>query len=128
MSVAEIVVPTTPGTLSVAVASPGFPHALAGVLWRYKPDRSPDGKAGTFTPQFSSVAIGSLASCAGRFFMIEGAVLEQDDDPPTPYQVVVSISLGDRVIHQEVPGDGGTGSVGNADVPWVYRFHITSAP
>ena len=55
-------------------------------------------------------------------------MLQQRDTPPTPYQVVVTISQGDTTLSREVPPDGGTGYVGTEDVPFAYRFVVREVP
>ncbi|HEU5170711.1 MAG TPA: hypothetical protein VFU46_09240 [Gemmatimonadales bacterium] len=122
--IAIVHLPPGPGPVSVDLASPQHPQTLAGVLWRYAEDKSPEGRAGEFTPGIMSVAIGSLASNRNKFFLLEGAVLHHNDPAPTPYQVVVSILRDGRAVHAEVPPEGGTGQIKDADVPFVYRFQL----
>ncbi len=127
MSPSVIKVADGSASLRVSIASPHFPQALAGVLWRYEPDKTPDGKAGVFTPSALSAPIGGASTFNHYLFLIEGAVLQQGDDPPTPYQVVVSIAADGKVVHEELPTEGGIGTVGSEDVSWVYRFQIEVA-
>ncbi len=128
MNVSTISARAADGPLTVEVTDPLFPQNVAGVLWRYTPAKVPDGQVGKFTPQDPSLPIGTVGSNAGRFFMVEGAVLSQNDTPPTPYQVVVTVRQPGKVLSQEVPPDGGSGQVGTQDVPFVYRFQIQEAP
>ena len=123
MNLANIVVKPD-GPLSVELFAPHFPQTPAGVLWRYDSAQQPEGKAGEFSPGVPSVSLGSPASVAGKYFLLEGVVLNQGDNPPTPYQVQVSILQAGVPVHQEVPPDGGSGQIGTADVPFVYRFKI----
>jgi hypothetical protein len=112
------------GSLTVEIASPAFPQTLAGVLWRYAPDETPEGKAGVFTPPITAVPIGAISANRDKFYLIEGAVLSHGDKTPTPYQVLVSLTRDGHALHTEVPSEGGTGQIADSDVPFVYRFQL----
>jgi hypothetical protein len=112
------------GPLSVTVASPRFPQNVSGVLWRYDASQQPEGEAGRFGPGAETVALGMPASVAGKLFMIEGAVLHQNDNPPTPYEVEVTVSQNGTVLARQVPAEGGSGQIGGENQPFVYRFTI----
>ncbi len=127
MAISIIRVRAADGPLAVRLSCPRTPQSLAGVLWRYGEDENPKGKAGEFTPRIPVTPIGSLASVKGDFFQIEGVVIAQSDNPPTPYQVVVSILLNGQSVNDEVPEDGGTGSVGKEDQTFAYAFQIREA-
>lgn len=124
MSIVTIPVAGKVGTLDVAIACPSHPQVLTGVLWRYNPDESPDGAAGTFTPKSAIAPIGNPSENDGKFFMIEGAVLHQNDNPPTQYEVVVTVRHNGLAIHADVPSDHGSGTVGAADERFSYTFQV----
>jgi len=123
-AISVIPVPKMDGPIAVRLSCPRTPQSLAGVLWRYDSNQNPKGKAGEFTPKVPAAPIGNLASVKDDLFQIEGVVIAQGDDPPTPYQAVVSILLNGQSIHDEVPTDGGTGLVGRTDETFVYCFQI----
>jgi hypothetical protein len=110
--------------LRAVLSAPDFPQNAVGVLWRFDKNQQPLGEAGAFTPDTPSVSIGTAEDIAGQFFLLEGAVLHQNDSPPTPYRTLVTILDGDDVISREIPKDGGEGQVGTKDVPFVYRFTV----
>lgn len=128
MNVSTITARAADGPLTVEVTDPGLPQNVTGVLWRYTPAKEPDGKVGRFTPQHPALPIGTVQSNAGRFFLVEGGVLHQDDNLPTPYQVVVTVRQPGKVLSEEVPTEGGSGQLGAQDVAFVYRFQIQEAP
>jgi hypothetical protein len=113
------------GPVTVKLEAREFPQSVVGILWRYAADKTPEGKAGEMTSQIQTVPLGSPASNSGKLYLLEGAVLNQNDNPPTPYQVVVAIRQNDVVVHEEVPEDG-SGQIGKADVPFVYRFTLVA--
>ena len=127
MATSVIPVRASQGTLAVRLSCPRTPQSLAGVLWRYDSSGNPKGKAGEFTPRIPVVPIGNLGSVKGDLYQIEGVVIAQGDDPPTTYQVVVSVLQDGQSIHDEVPSDGGTGTVGKDDQTFVYCFQIQAA-
>jgi len=128
MTIVEIPVPSPVGALEVSIASPDFPQTLTGVLWRYKPDGSPDGAAGTFEPGSLKAPFGNPTQNNGKFFMIEGTVLHHDDNPPSRYEIVVTVSHNNVPLHKDVPDDHGSGTVGNQNARFSYTFQIKVAP
>jgi hypothetical protein len=112
--------------LSVTVAVPNFPQSVGGVVWRFKEDKTFDVKAGIFTTTAGEVPLGAPSVVSNKIFLVEGAVLHHNDNPPTPYQVVVTITQNGSVIHTEVPPLNGSGKIGNANVPFLYRFQLKS--
>lgn len=108
----------------VDASIPAYPQSLAANLWRYDRDKNPVGKAGSFKTGVSAVTLGLPIGIRGHFYLLEGAVLSQDDDPPTPYEVVVRVRQGKTVLHECIPTDGGKGTVGKADVPFCLRFGL----
>lgn len=125
--IAIIPVSSLGGSVSVTVTVPKFPQAVGGVIWRYKSDQTPDLKAGMFTTKASEVPLGAPNVVDNKFFLIEGAVLNHGDKPPTPYQVVVSVTQNGNILHTEVPSVNGSGKIGTEDEPFLYRFQLKSA-
>jgi hypothetical protein len=115
------------GPLVVSATAPTTPHNIAAVLWRYDASKQPIGFAGEFTRTVPSVPIGAPSSVRDNFFLIEGAVIANGDNPPVPYQVVVTISQPGRLVHRAVPTDGGAGAIGKEDARFSFRFQITEA-
>lgn len=126
--ISVIEVPAEAGPLSVELSCPLYPQSVAGVLWRYDANKAPEGKAGAFTPDLSTVPIGSPSSNRDKLYLLEGAVLHHSDPQPTPYQVVVSLLATGKAIHSEVPSQNGTGQIQNEDLPFVYRFQLKEVP
>jgi hypothetical protein len=112
--------------ISLRVASDKFPQSIAGIVWRYNADKSRDGKAGIFGTDAPSFTLGVPASVIDRYYLIEGAVLHQNDDPPTPFLVSVSLSQGAEVLFDGCPANGGSGTIGNADVPFRFTFRLVA--
>lgn len=121
-----VIVPisSTDGPISVTVTAPKFPQSIGGVVWRYNADKTFDLKAGLFTTTASEIPLGAPSLVDNKFFLIEGGVLHHNDDPPTPYQVVVSVVQNGKILHQQVPPENGSGKIGNKDVPFLYRFQL----
>lgn len=127
MSIPTIRARLNGGDITVRVTDPTHPQAVAGVIWRYNPDESPDGSAGDFGTDQPEVVLGRGASVDGRFFQAEGAVLAMGDDPPSPYRVVVSVRQDGALLHEETPASGGSGTVGADNQPFVHSFRIVLA-
>ena|SRR5215218_4669208 len=128
-SVDEVTVRASGGAIRVRVTIPKTPHNLAAVLWRYDSNKQPvsNQPSGEFSRKDPEVPIGSASSVRDNFFLIEGAVLHNSDNPPVQYQVEVAILQGQTVLHEQVP-EGGSGQISDSDKAFAYRFHITEAP
>jgi hypothetical protein len=110
--------------VNLSIIAVDYPQSIAGIVWRYKSDESPDGKAGEFTTKIPEILLGLPNSIMNKFFLIEGAVLNHKDNPPTPYKVVVKVSQGETVLSKIVPEEGGAGQIGEEDISFVHTFVI----
>lgn len=124
MSSITVVPITSSDPVSVTVTAPKFPQNIGGVIWRYNSDKTFDVKAGLFTTIASEIPLGAPGLIDEKFYLIEGGVLHNNDEPPSPYQVVVTITQNGNIIHQQVPPDNGFGKIGKNDIPFLYRFQI----
>ena len=111
-------------TLAIQLSCPMQPRLLGGGLWRYRPDRSPDGKVATFTPGHPTLGFGSLANATNCFFRIDGCVVHENDRPPVPYEVVVTIVADGQIVYSAVPDAGGRGQVGDKNAAFVFAFQV----
>ncbi|MDQ6827728.1 MAG: hypothetical protein M3081_02550 [Gemmatimonadota bacterium] len=126
MAVTIIVASASGGLLTVDITSPEFPHPLTGVVWRFDSAGTPigDEPIGEFTPKVNTVELGKIADIKTNSFLIEGAVLETGDDPPTPYRVFVTVHQDGKDLKREVPADNGSGQIGKDDIRFSYPFTI----
>ena len=118
----KILLPNEP--VKIKISAEEYPQAIVGKVWRYLPDKSPDGAAGKFNMNITEIPLGLPNSVNGKFFLVQGVVLAQNDDPPTQYNVVVAVLQGSQILHQEVPKQGGSGHISNQDVPFIYRLTL----
>ena len=116
----------TGGPVIATITCPDTPQSVVGVIWRYNADLSFDKKVGLFKTDSASVTLGSPAEIAGKLFLIEGTVINEGDDPPTPYKVTVDVGQDGNILKSEVPADGGSGTIGDKDIAFVYRFTLQS--
>ena len=122
MHIATILVPSATGSLGMMAADPRHPQNVQGLVWSYDSQKQPEGKAGDVGFGLPPLVLGDLAAVEDRFFLLEGAVLGQPGQAPSPYEVVVTFKQDGVTIHEEVPPEGGRGSVGAENAPFVYRF------
>ena len=125
-NITVIPISATGDPISVTLAVPKFPQSIGGVVWRFNADKTFDVKAGLFMTTAGLVPLGAPSVVNDKIFLVEGAVLNHNDNPPTPYQVVVTITQNGSVIHSEVPSLNGSGQIGTADIPFLYRFQFKS--
>ena len=122
------IIPISPlgGPVFVTISIPKFPQSLAGVVWRYNDNDQFDSKAGMFVTTASEVPLGAPSVIKTKKFLVEGAVLSHNDNPPTPYQVVVTVTQDSKILHSEIPSIGGFGKLADKNVPFLYRFQLTT--
>ncbi|QMW01502.1 hypothetical protein [Spirosoma foliorum] len=125
---AIIPISSSGGPVFVTVAIPKFPQSLAGIVWRYDAKDTFDTKAGMFVTTASEVPLGAPSVINTKKFLVEGAVLSHNDDPPTPYQVVVTVTQDGKILHSEIPSIGGFGKLADKNVPFLYRFQLITSP
>jgi hypothetical protein len=124
VNIPEVHAAATDVPVRVMVDAHKFPQSVAGIVWRYRPDETPDGKLGLFSSEIEELPLGAPSRVKDCFFRVAGTVLQLGDDPPTPYAVQVEVKQGDTVLHQEVPPKGGSGTIGTQDRPFDYRFVV----
>lgn len=122
--ITDITMSPAGGPVALRVASDKFPQSVAGVVWRYNANKTKDGKAGLFSTDVPSFTLGVPASILDKYFLVEGAVLHQNDNPPTPYMISISVTQDQVVLFAGPPPSGGSGTVGTADVPFRFAFRL----
>jgi hypothetical protein len=101
-----------------------FPQSIAGKIWRYNDDKSKDGVAGIFKTDKNVVDLGAPDSIQDKLFLVAGVVNHQNDDPPTPYEVTVTIEQDGKILASEVPENNGFGNIGSKNIVFTYAFQI----
>jgi hypothetical protein len=126
-TVRPIQVSSAGGAVSVRVADMRHPQAIEARVYRFANASTNEGLAGRITEGMSEVLLGSPAAINGKFFLVDGNVVPFGDDPPTPFQVVVTVLQGGHEIDSAVPGDNGSGSIGKDPVPFRFPFSVSVA-
>lgn len=118
MAATTIDISATGGLVSLRVTDLKHPESVTGVVWRYGADKSKEGKAGEFGTTLPDVPLGSPQSISGKLFYVVGGVLKMPDASTFSFQVLVSVLQAGKVVHQEVPADGGAGVSNGNDMPF----------
>lgn len=125
MNVVDVSVKAGDGPVSVRVEDADHPQAVAGVVWRFKDENTRESPpAGTFGEGTSDVPLGDTDEAGGKIFFVDGRVLPFMDAPAGAYQVTVSVLQDGDSVHDAVPPDGGTGTVGSTACPFRYSFRV----
>lgn len=124
LDIRNIKMPLLSEPVTLKITAEEYPQAIVGKVWRYLSDKSPDGAAGNFKMGISKIPLGMPNSVDRKFFLIQGVVLAQNDTPPTPYSVAVTLLQGNQILHQEIPKEGGSGHISDKDIPFMYRFTL----
>jgi len=127
MSITEVVVAPTLGPVTLRVAEQKHPQSVVAAVWRFNGPTRREGLAGEVTRERPEIPLGAPTSIAGKGFVVDGFVIPFMDDPPSPYQVVVTVLQGGTPLHQAVPADHGAGSIGDEEVRFRYPFTVRVA-
>lgn len=114
-----------PVSLRLHLRSPG---AVVAVVWRFRRPAERDGGVGELHRDSPELLLGPPETVAGWGFLVDGYVVPPHAHPPVPYQVVVTVLQGGRVIHQAVPTDHGSGVLGAVEARFRYPFRLRVAP
>lgn len=100
------------------------PQLIGGRVWRYTDDRDPDGLVDQFDSLSEvTIELGTPDAVIDRRYLIMGWVIHQNDDPPTPYRLLVSLRQGDEeLLEPTVPPDQGEGRIGDENVGFTYHL------
>jgi hypothetical protein len=126
VSVAEVVVSPSAGPVSVRVVERRRPRAVVTLVWRFDAARR-EGVVGEISREVPEVPLGGPAAVDGAGFVVDGFVVPVADGSAAPYQVVVTVLQGGREVHQAVPADHGTGTIGPEEVRFRYPFVVRVA-
>ena len=109
--------------LAITVVADTTPQSAPAVLWRYTPQKKPDGRVGDFRTGAPTISIATPSQLRDYYFLVEGAVLSQDDDPPTHYEVRMQMKQGSSLLLDKVIASG---DIGKEDIPFAARFHLSN--
>ncbi|GAA3950245.1 hypothetical protein GCM10022246_01000 [Pedobacter ginsengiterrae] len=126
MSTTAIVLNGKNGNVTARITCPRSPQVYLGMVWRYNSDESPDIKSGNYTNDEPDVPLGKAAELDGKLFLIEGVIINHNDPLPSPYEIEVTILQDGRMLKNEVPSDGGKGSLLDKDIAFVYHFKLST--
>lgn len=124
MSTKTINMSAAGGPVNINVTCPDTPQSIVGIVWRYNANQTPDGQAGTFKTHSPEISLGQPGDINGKLFLVETVIINQNDSPPTPYEVLVTLTQDGNVLSSEIPQDGGSGTIGDKDIGCVYQFTL----
>lgn len=124
MSAKIIKIKQAGGSVTVNVSCPRFPQSIVGIVYRYGANGSKEGAVGSFDTANPDVILGAPSEITNKSFGVLSQVLPFNDDPPTPYEIVVTVSQDGDTLSSEVPADNGSGKVSTEIINSLYYFSI----
>ncbi len=112
------------GVVQITVQDEKYPQSITGIIWRYNKDKTPDGKIGSFNSEINMIPIGQPEDCVDKLLLVDGIIVHQNDDPPTPYQVLVRVHQNQKEIFKMVPEDNGSGQLGKSNIQFTLRLQL----
>ncbi|MES2651067.1 MAG: hypothetical protein V4663_04970 [Bacteroidota bacterium] len=122
MSTTEIALNGNNGNLIARITCPKSPQVYVGLIWRYLADETLDKKCGAYRNSQPDVLLGSAIDVKDKLFLVQGVVIHHNEQLPSPYEIEVTILQDGVELSNEVPSDGGKGSLSTKDIAFVYHF------
>ncbi|HEU4558974.1 MAG TPA: hypothetical protein VFS20_14035 [Longimicrobium sp.] len=127
MNIPEVTVSPTAGPVSVRVVERRRLPGVVTVVWRFAGVAEREGIVGEISREITEVPLGAPSTVNGKGFLVDGFVVPLVDRPPAPYQVVVTVLQGGREVHQAVPPEHGSGTIGPEEIRFRYPFVVRVA-
>ena len=120
----KIQISKTGGPVIVNVSCPRFPQSIVGIIYKYAADQTKEGQVGQFRTAAPNVMLGNPSDIDQKLFSVLAQVLPFNDDPPSPYEIVITVSQGGKQLSSEVPDDNGSGTISTDIITSLYYFSI----
>lgn len=124
MSTKLIQILKTGGPVIVNVSCPKYPQSVVGMIYKYGSDQTKEGQVGQFKTSSPNVPIGSPSAIDSKIFAVLSEVLPYNDDPPSPYEIQITISQDANQLLSVVPEDNGSGTISTDIIMSLYYFSI----
>lgn len=124
MTIPEVPVAVGGGPVALRVAEYGRAHGVVSVVWRFSGLADPEGVVGEISRGLPQVPLGGPGAVDGKGFLVDGYVIPVTGRRASPYQVVVTVLQGGLEVHQAVPPDRGTGTIGSDEIRFRYPFVV----
>lgn len=124
MAITEVSVTSDGGPVALRVAEYGRTLGVVSVVWRFATVADPEGVVGEISRGLPQVPLGGPGAVDGKGFLVDGYVVPATGRRASPYQVVVTVLQGGREVHQAVPLDCGTGTIGADEIHFRYPFVV----
>jgi hypothetical protein len=126
MSITEVAVAADGGPVCLRVAEHGRGHGVVSVVWRFAGVALREGMVGEISRDLRRCHSAPRSAVDGKGFLVDGFVVPVADQPPAPYQVLVTLLQDGREVHKAVPVDCGTGTISPDEVRFRYPFVLTA--
>jgi hypothetical protein len=124
LTIRPVRIPAGGGPVSLRVADTRHPQAIEARVHRFANMTTHEAVVGSITEGVDLVPLGAPSVIDGKIFVVDGFVVPFGDDPPTPYQVVVTVLQGGQEVDQAVPEDNGSGKIGRDGVRFRFPFAV----
>ncbi len=124
MSTTKIKIAANGGPVTAKIKSKISPQVYTGVIWRYKEDETFEQRCGQYDHDQQEVLLGNSSEVADKLFLVEGVLINHNDNPPMKYNMEVSIIQDGNVVSKETPAENGSGKISDKDIAFIYRFNL----
>jgi hypothetical protein len=115
------------GDISIKVSCPNYPQSISGQTWEYTgPGTSPVNNF-PFSTAHPDNILGKPAATDKHLYLVDGAVLNQNDNPPTQYQVQIEITQDGKQLALVLQPPNAPGQISNADITISCKFQLIAA-
>jgi hypothetical protein len=115
------------GEESLKVWCPDYPQSISGDTEEYVVLSNLPVNAYPFSTANPETVLGKPNKVDQHYYMVNGAVLNQNDDPPTQYQVHIEIWQDGKQIDLVLDPEDGPGQISDTGMPFLHKFQLVSA-
>lgn len=117
----------TGGAVTLKVWCPNYPQSISGDTEEYVVLSDLPVNAYPFSTAQPVSTLGNPAKIDQHYYAVDGSVLNQDDDPPTLYEVQIEIWQDGKQLDLALKPDSGPGQISDTDMPFLYKFQLLAS-
>jgi len=115
------------GNVILTVSCPDYPQSISGTTEEYTVLANLPVNTYSFSTAQPQTTLGMPAAINQHYYAVDGAVLNQNDDPPTQYQVQILITQDGKQLALFKQPANGPGEISNADQYFLCKFQLVAA-
>ncbi len=115
------------GSVSLKVSNPNSPQSISGETDEYAVLSNPPLNTYSFNTAQPQNILGKPDTVDQHYFAVDGAVLNNNDNPPTQYRVQIEIWQDGKQLDIVYKPESGPGQISNTDQYFLHKFQLLAS-